>query len=162
MKKSKCIAVVVLCTILLSLLTACGQTGVETSTPITSITTTPGPQSLSLINGEISVDAETNYSIHFLVDANMKDVTVEGKFNTTDGRPNIEVYIMDDATFADWIKGKSDGSTIIFDSQKKSMGFINESIDSPGSYQLIFTNWSPTSYSPSQGVLATVDLKWTY
>ncbi len=132
--------------------------GTKTQTETTAIT--PGPQSISLVNGEISVDAETNYAIPFIVDTNMKEVTVEGTFRTVDGRPNIQVYIMDDATYTNWLKGRN--IPIPYDSGKRSVGFINKSLAAPGKYQLIFTNWIEASFSPSQKVSARVDLKWTY
>jgi hypothetical protein len=161
MGKYKSIILVVFCVMLLFVFSACGPTSNSTTTQTLTTTTTTGPQSISLVNGDISVNAETNYAIPFFVDANMKEVTVEGKFRTIDGRPNIEVYIMDDATFAAWVKGVN-VSTILFDSRKVSIGFINQSIQAPGTYQLVFTNWSGAAYSPSQPVSATVDLKWVY
>ncbi len=161
MDKYKGIILVAFCVILLYGSSACGLTSSRTTTQTLTTATTPGPQSFSLINGEISVDAETNYAIPFIIDTQMKEVTVEGKFKTVDGRPNIEVYIMDDVTFAAWVKGVN-VSTILYDSRKVSIGFINQSIKSPGKYQLVFTNWSEATYSPSQPVSATVDLKWVY
>jgi hypothetical protein len=155
------IVLVAFCAILLYGFSACGLTRGGTATQTLTTAITPGPQSVSLINGDISVNAETNYAIPFIIDANMKEVTIEGKFKTVDGRPNIEVYLMDDATYTVWITGHN-VSTILYDSQKVSIGFINQSITVPGKYQLVFTNWSKATYSPSQQVSATVDLKWIY
>jgi hypothetical protein len=159
--KYKGIVLVVYFVVLLSISSACGLIKGETTTPTLATAITPGPQTFPLINGDISVDAETNYAIPFIIDANMKEVTVEGKFKTVDGRPNIEVYLMDDATFNQWVKGVN-VSTILYDSQKVSIGFISKSITVPGKYQLVFTNWAKASYSLSQPVSATIDLKWIY
>ena len=161
MGKYKGIVLVAFCAVILCVFSACGPPSNRTTAQTLTTATTPGPQSISLVNGDISVNAETNYAIPFIVDANMKEVTVEGKFKTVDGRPNIEVYIMDDATFAEWVKGRN-VSTILYDSRKVSIGFINQSIKVPGKYQLVLTNWSEVTYSPSQQVSATIDLKWIY
>jgi hypothetical protein len=160
MKKYKIILLFGFCAVLLSVFSACGPKDGRTTETITT-STTPGPQSVSLVTGEVSVDAETNYVTTFTVDANMTEVTVEGNFRTVDGRPNIEVYIMDDATYTAWLRG-TNVSTILYDSEKKSVGFINQSIKVPGQYHLIFTNWSAASYTPSQKVTVNFDLKWTY
>ncbi len=160
MNKHKRLIIVSLCISLVILFMACSPPGGSTLPPTTTTPVEPGPHSVSLINGEIQVAAKTNYAIPFSVDASMKEVTVTGTFRTVYGRPNIALYIMDDATYVKWLKGAN--VPLLYDSGKKSSGSVNQTITAPGSYQLIFTNWSEPDLSPSQEVSATIDLKWIY
>ena len=143
---------------LLAVISGC-NTAPSNTTPSTPLT--PGPQSSSLINGNISVNAETNLEYAFTVEPAMKDVSVVGSFQTFGGAPNhIEVYIMDDATYKLWIKGRT--ARILFDSGSLSNGEVNQAITTPGKYYLIFTNYASPSLSPAQQVTVSFDLKWTY
>ena len=130
----------------------------------TSITTTPlvsGPQSSSLVSGDISVNAETNLDYAFTVEPAMKDVSIIGSFQTFGGAPNhIEVYLMDDATYNLWVKGRT--VRILYDSGNLSNGAVNQAIPTPGKYHLTFTNRASASLSPAQQVTVSFDLKWTY
>ena len=124
------------------------------STPVAA-----GPQSIYLVNGNISVNAETRTNYAFNVTPNMKNVSVVGKFSTFGGAPNaIEVYIMDDATYTKWVKGLT--VRILFDSQSLSSGDIDQAIPTPGKYYLIFANYHPASLSPAQQVSTSIELKW--
>ena len=143
---------------LLTIISGCG-TAHGITTPSTSLT--PGPQSSSLVNGNISVNAQTNLDYAFTVEPTMKDVHVVGSFDTFGGAPNhIEVYIMDDATYKIWIKGGT--ARILLDSGSLSSGDIDQAITTPGKYHLTFTNYAPPSLSPAQQVTVSFDLKWTY
>lgn len=142
--------------VLLSTLFACGST---TSTTTSSTPVATGPQSIYLVNGNISISAETRTNYAFTVSATMKNVSVVGKFSTFGGAPNsIEVYIMDDATYVKWQKGGT--VHILFDSQSLSSGDIDQAITTPGKYYLIFANYHPASLSPAQQVSTSIELKW--
>ena len=143
--------------VLLTTLLACSPAA-STSTLTAPLAT--GPQSSTLVNGDISVNAETNNDYAFDVTAAMKDASVVGSFKTFGGAPNhIEVYIMDDATYKLWIKGRT--AHILLDSGSLSSGNIDQAITTPGEYHLIFTNYAPSSLSPAQQVTVSFDLKWT-
>ena len=142
--------------VVLTTLLACNTTGKPTATTLL----VPGPQSSSLVTGDISVNAETNLEYAFTVEGTMKDVSIVGSFKTFGGAPNhIEVYIMDDATYKLWIKGRT--ARILYDSGSLSNGEVNQAITTPGKYHLIFTNLAPPSLSPAQQVTVSFDLKWT-
>ena len=143
---------------LLTTLLACSPGG---GTPTATTPLVPGPQSSSLVSGNISVNAETNLEYAFTVEPTMKDVNVVGSFKTFGGAPNhIEVYIMDDATYKLWVKGRT--ARILYDSGSLSNGEVNQAITTPGKYYLIFTNYASPSLSPAQQVTVSFDLKWTY
>ena len=145
------------------------------STPKTTTTSTPlptGPQTLPIIDttnttlfpgGSVSITAETNLNYTFNVAANMQDVSVTGYFNCTGGAPNlIEVYLMNDSTYAKWLKNPGGQSTILYDSEEMSSGQLNEAITTPGIYHLIFSNKASADLSAAQAVATTIDLNWTY
>jgi hypothetical protein len=156
MKKYLRFSLVGVCILLLSVVSACGSKTTAVTTP-----TTPGPNTLSLIKGDITVNANTNYDTSFTVDANMKDVKIQGKFQTFGGAPNvIEAYIMDDATYNNFLKGKE--ARFLFDSDKLSTGFIDFALTDPGKYHLTFTNWYDITISPAQKVTVNIDLNWVY
>ena len=134
--------------VLLSALFACGPAA-GTTTSTTPLPT--GPQSEYLVNGDISVSAETRNNYAFNVSADMKDVSVVGSFKTIGGAPNtIEAYIMDDATYVNWLKGRT--VHILFDSGSLSSGNIDQAITVPGIYHIVFANYSPASVAPAQQV----------
>ena len=144
--------------VLLGALFACSPT-TGTTTSTTPLAT--GPQSIYLINGDISVSAETRNNYAFNVTADMKDVSVVGSFKTFGGAPNaIEAYIMDDATYVNWIKGRT--VRILFDSESLSSGDIDQAITVPGVYHLVFANYSEASVSPAQQVTVKIELDWVY
>lgn len=141
-----------------AILLACSPVA-GTSTTTTSLV--PGPQSSSLLSGNISVDAETNKDYAFTVEPTMKDTSIVGSFQTFGGAPNhIEVYLMDDATYKTWLKGGT--AHILYDSGSLSNGEVNQAISTPGKYHLTFTNRASASLSPAQQVTVSFDLKWTY
>ena len=143
---------------LLTTLLACNTAA---STPTATTPLVPGPQSSSLLSGDISVNAETNLDYAFTVEPTMKDVSVVGSFKTFGGAPNhIEVYIMDDATYNLWVKGRT--ARILYDSGSLSNGEVNQAISTSGKYHLTFTNYASASLSPAQQVTVSFDLKWTY
>lgn len=160
MSKFKKVILSVFCIILLSILVACKSNNGETTTDTMSNTTfTPGPQVLSLVNKDVEIFARTNYVTSFIINSSMKEVKVVGKFKTKDGRPNIEAYIMDDTTYHAWLRGQN-VNTILYDSEMKTIAFIDQEITVPGTYNLIFTNWDDPSFSTSQWVTINVDLEW--
>ena len=135
--------------------------GCNTATPTATTPLVPGPQSATLVSGDISVTAGTNLDYAFTVEPAMKDVSVVGSFQTFGGAPNhIEVYIMDDATYKTWLKGGT--AHILLDSGSLSSGDIDQAITTPGKYHLTFTNYASASLSPAQQVTVSFDLKWTY
>lgn len=142
---------------ILSILCSCNST-----TGTTSVTTMPtGPQSQVLLDGSISVSAETNNDYAFVINTAMKDVNVTGIFETFGGAPNhIQVYIMDDTTYANWLKHHT--VHILFDSGLMSSGEISQAITTPGTYHLVYSNIAPATLSAAQQVKTTVTLKWTY
>ena len=147
--------------VLSAILLACSPAA-GTSTATTSLV--PGPQSSSLLSGNISVDAETNKDYAFTVEPTMKDASIVGSFQTFGGAPNhIEVFIMDDATYKTWLKR---GTThILYDSGSLSSGEVNQAIitpTKPSIYHLSFLNSYPASLSPAQQVTVSFELKWTY
>jgi hypothetical protein len=140
----------------LSMITACGSSSTVTPTP-----TVTGPQSQTLVSGDISVSAQTNFDYAFTVTAAMKQVNVSGKFNTFGGAPNhIEVYIMDDSTYTNWLKNRI--VHILFDSGMLSSGTVDQAITVPGKYHLIFTNYAPATLTAAQQVHTQVTLNWIY
>jgi hypothetical protein len=140
----------------LCMLTACGKGSTVTPTP-----TVTGPQSQTLVSGDISVSAQTNFDYAFTVTAAMKQVNVSGKFNTFGGAPNhIEVYVMDDATYTNWLKGRT--VHILFDSGLMSSGDVDQAITVPGKYHLIFTNYAPATLAAVQQVHTQFTLNWVY
>ncbi len=142
--------------IILGMATACGNKPAGTTTP-----TVTGPQSQNLVNGDISVTAETNFDYAFEVNKAMKEVKVVGNFRTFGGAPNhIEVYVMDDDTYNNWLKGRT--VHILFDSGLMSSGTIDQDIVTPGKYHLVFTNYAKATLSPAQQVTTKVDLNWVY
>ena len=141
---------------LLFVISGCNKATSTVTTPLV-----PGPQSATLVSGDISVTAGTNLDYAFTVEPAMKDVSVVGSFQTFGGAPNhIEVYIMDDATYKTWLKGGT--AHILLDSGSLSSGDIDQAITTPGKYHLTFTNYAPASLSPAQQVTVSFDLKWTY
>ena len=157
---SKCIRFILagFFTVLLGALSACGPAAGTTTltTPLPA-----GPQSEYLINGDISVSAETRNNYAFNVTADMKDVSVVGSFKTFGGAPNtIEAYIMDDATYVNWLKNRT--VHILFDSESLSSGQIDQALTVPGTYHIVFANYSSASVSPAQQVTVQIELKWDY
>jgi hypothetical protein len=146
--------------VLLSILCSCTP-GTKNSTSTTPLPT--GPQSSPLLDGNISVTAETNLDNAFVVTANMKNVTVAGYFECFGGAPNhIELYLMDDATYKKFLQ-KPGVPNILFDSQLMTSAEIpNVAITTPGTYHLVFRNISPATLSPAQQVKTTIVLNWTY
>jgi hypothetical protein len=145
--------------VLLSILCSCSS-GTKTSTSTTPLPT--GPQSSPLLDGNISVTAETNLDNAFVVTANMKNVSVAGYFECFGGAPNhIELYLMDDATYKKFLQ-KPGVPNILYDSQLMSSADINQAITTPGTYHLVFRNISPATLSPAQQVKTTIVLNWTY
>ena len=145
-------------TVLLGTLFACGP-GTGTTTLTTPLPT--GPQSEYLINGDISVSAETRNNYAFNVTAAMKDVSVVGSFKTFGGAPNtIEAYLMDDTTYVNWLKNRT--VHILFDSGSLSSGDIDQAITVPGEYHLVFANYSEASVASAQQVTVKIELKWVY
>ena len=140
----------------LGMMTACGKGSTVAPTP-----TVTGPQSQTLVSGDISVSAQTNFDYAFTVTAAMKQVNVNGKFNTFGGAPNhIEVYIMDDSTYTNWLKKRT--VHILFDSGLMSSGTVDQAITVPGKYHLIFTNYAPATLAAAQQVHTQVILNWVY
>lgn len=159
MSKYKLFVIVFSLVAVLSVVSACGQKSEPAPTPTGPIT--PGPQSIPLINGDIAVEASTNYELSFIIDTAMKDVKVVGKFRTFGGAPNaIQVYIMDDASWVTWLKGTS--LPLTYDSGRLSFGLVDEAITTPGKYHLVFTNWSGPEVSAAQQVSVNFDLTWVY
>jgi hypothetical protein len=143
--------------ILVGVLCSCKSGG--TPTPSTTLPT--GPQSEILLEGDISVSAETNNDYAFVIKPEMKDVSITGIFETFGGAPNhIQVYLMDDSTYYNWLKHQT--VHILFDSGLMSSGEINQAITNPGTYHLVYSNIAPATLSPEQKVKTTVTLKWTY
>ena len=141
----------------LVLLCACGNATV-TPTPTTQLP--PGPQNSSLLNANINVAALTNQDYAFDVTPNMKDARIAGSFETFGGVPNsIQVFVMDDATYNSWIKGRT--VPLLFSSGKMSFGDINVAIAVPGKYHLTFSNSFSESVAPAQQVKVNIDLEWT-
>jgi hypothetical protein len=160
MRNFKKVILSVICIVLVIVVGACkpNNSGITTdTTPVTNLT--PVPQSVSLINQDVEIFAKTNYVKTFIVTSSMKEVMVEGKFQTADGRPGIQAYIMDEATYKEWLK-TGNVRTKIYDSGLKTIAFIDQEIPGPGTYNLIFTNWDDPSFSSSQWVTINVDLKW--
>ena len=144
--------------IVLSALSACGPTA-GTTTSSTPLPT--GPQSESLVIGDINVSAETRNNYAFTVSADMKDVNVVGSFKTIGGAPNtIEAYIMDDTTYINWLKGRT--VHILFDSGSLSSGNIDQAITVPGLYHIVFANYYPASVADAQKVTTSIELNWHY
>lgn len=82
-----------------------------------------------------------------------------GSFNTFGGLPNaIQVYIMADAVYPDWLKGRQ--VDIAYDSGSRSTGTFDVSIAKPGLYHLLFSNYAEASVAPAQQVTANVTLQW--
>jgi hypothetical protein len=155
--------------VILSMLCACNSTS-KTTTSSTPLPT--GPQTLPIIDttnktlypgGSISITAETNLNYTFNIAANMQNVSVTGYFTCTGGAPDlIEVYLMNDATYAKWLKNPGGQSTILYDSEEMSAGELNESNMAPGIYHLIFSNKASADLSAAQAVVTKIDLNWTY
>lgn len=143
--------------VLLTALSACGQKANTTSTtPLV-----PGPHSSILVGGNINIAAMTNQDYAFTVDANMRDVTVSGSFDTFGGAPNsIRVFVMDDATYNAWIKGKTVPQ--LSDSGALSSGDLSTAIPGPGIYHLTFSNTYPAYVAVAQQVKVNILLKWNY
>lgn len=144
------------------------QATIPTIPPITNTTvpTPQPPQSLPIVDSTvatpnyISIPAETNKNYTFNIAQNMTNVSVTGYFECTESSPNlIEVYIMDDATYAKWLKNPSGQSTILYDSEEMSSGSVSETNLTPGTYHLVFSNKSSDA---AQDVIAKIDLYWTY
>jgi hypothetical protein len=90
----------------------------------------------------------------------MTDASVTGYFNCTGGSPNlIEVYLMDDATYANWLNNPGGQSTILYDSEEMSAGALSQTNLPPGTYHLVFSNKSDDSV---QEVVTKIDLNFTY
>jgi hypothetical protein len=149
--------------VLIGVLSACGSAA-KTTTTSTPLPT--GPQSLPIIDttaatpNYISVTAETNQNYTFNIAANMQGASVTGYFQCNGGSPNlIEVYLMDNATYAKWLKNPGGQSTILYDSEEMSAGGLNKTNLPPGTYHLIFSNKSSDS---AQEVITKVNLNWTY
>jgi hypothetical protein len=155
--------------VFLSILAACNPSP-KTTTSSTPLPT--GPQTLPIIDttnptlypgGSISITAETNLNYTFNVAANMQDVSVTGYFTCTGGAPDlIEVYLMDNSTYAKWVKNPGGQSTILYDSEEMSAGALNEANLIPGIYHLIFSNKASADLSAAQAVVTKIDLNWTY
>jgi len=141
---------------------ACGSTAktTTTSTPLPV-----GPQTLPIVDSTgatpnyISIPLETNQNYTFII-AKMTAASVTGYFNCTGGSPNlIEVYLMNDATYAKWLKNPGGQSTILYDSEEMSAGALNQTNLPPGTYHLVFSNKSSDA---TQDVVTKIDLNWTY
>ncbi|MFZ2036196.1 MAG: hypothetical protein WAU62_04690 [Dehalococcoidales bacterium] len=142
---------------------ACGSTAktTTTSTPLPV-----GPQTLPIVDSTgatpnyISIPLETNQNYTFIIAKNMTAASVTGYFNCTGGSPNlIEVYLMNDATYAKWLKNPGGQSTILYDSEEMSAGALNQTNLPPGTYHLVFSNKSSDA---TQDVVTKIDLNWTY
>jgi hypothetical protein len=149
--------------VLLGVLAACGSSA-KTTTTSTPLPT--GPQTLPIIDSTaatpdyITVAAETNQNYTFSIAKNMTAAGVSGYFNCAGGSPNlIEVYLMNDATYAKWLKNPGGQSTILYDSEEMSAGELNKTNLPPGTYHLIFSNKATDS---AQEVVTKIDLTWTY
>jgi hypothetical protein len=117
------------------------------------------PQSNNLINGNIVVTPGDYYDIPFLVDTNeMQNVRVVGYFAASGGSGNdIEVAILDDMAFINWINGHEVNS--LYSSGKITVAEIDVSITTSGKYHLVFHNLF--SIISSKNVYANVDLNWS-
>ena len=143
-------------------------TNPQTNSPANS-TSTPlptGPQTLPIIDttgatpNYIGISFETNQNYTFDIAKNMTAASVTGYFNCTGGSPNlIEVYLMDDDTYAKWLKNPGGQSTILYDSEEMSAGALDQENLPPGTYHLIFSNKSTDT---AQGVVTKIVLNWTY
>jgi len=86
----------------------------------------------------------------------MKQVEVTGHF-TAGG---IEIYIMDDATYHNWLKwDRTRPLNILYDSGLLTMGSINQVIAVPGKYHLLLTNREADA---AHQISATITLHWVY
>jgi len=149
--------------VLFVILSACGSTA-KTTTTSTPLPT--GPQTLPIVDSTgatpnyVSIPAETNQNYTFIIAKNMTAASVTGYFNCTGGSPNlIEVYLMNDATYAKWLKNPGGQSTILYDSEEMSAGALSQTNLPPGTYHLIFSNKSTDAV---QEVVTKIVLNWTY
>jgi hypothetical protein len=150
---------VLLCAIALLALVAGCRTPAQTSTQTSSPSGTFVPQSRSLVDGNISVAALTNYDTPFNVTTDVTNVKVAGTFNAFGGVPNqIEVYILNDSVYSSWLKGQA--VDLIYDWGKKTTGNFDVAIPGPGNYHLLFSNYADSQVAPAQQVSATVALQW--
>jgi hypothetical protein len=117
------------------------------------------PQSSNLIDGNIVVTPGDYYDIPFLVDTSeMQNIRVVGYFAASGGSGNdIEVAILDDITFTNWINGHQ--GTSLYNSGKITVAEIDVSITTSGKYHLVFSN--TFSIVSSKNVSARVDLNWS-
>ena len=117
------------------------------------------PQSSNLINEIIVVAAGDYYDIPFSVDTSeMQNVRVVGYFAASGGTGNdIEVAILDDMTFTNWINGHQ--GTSLYNSGKIMAVEIDVSITTSGKYHLVFSN--TFSIVSSKTVSSRIDLNWS-
>jgi len=138
----------------------CGIPPESTITPPSPEPPTPTlvPQSHNLINATIVMSPSGYLDIEFSVDTEiMHNARVVGSFTTANkSGGDIEVMIMDDMAYTDWIDGHQ--VSVNYTSGNKTTADIDLSITTSGTYHLVFSNNDPEL--SSKHLLAIAELKW--
>ena len=160
MKKCTIPALVCLLAAVTTLILGCGILPDSTTTPPTPETPAPTlvPQSHNLINATIVMSPDGYFDIEFSVDTEtMQNARVVGSFATShNAGGDIEVMIMDDIAYTDWLDGHQ--INVNYTSGNKTTADIDLSITTSGKYHLVFSNNDPEL--SSKHVLAIAELNW--
>ena len=160
MKKCTIPALVCFLAVGVTLMLGCGTPPESTTTPPSPEPPTPTlvPQSHNLINSTIVMSPSGYFDIEFSVDTEiMHNARVVGSFTTANNSGgDIEVMIMDDMAYTDWIDGHQ--VSVNYTSGNKTTADIDLSITTSGKYHLVFSNNDPEL--SSKHLLAIAELKW--
>ena len=125
----------------------------ESPTPVSM------PQSHNLIDATLIISPGGYYDVKFSVDTTtMHNVRVVCSFTSSGSSgSDIEVIVMDDIAYANWIDGHQ--VDVLYTSSKTTTANIDLSITTSGTYHLVFSN--NHSEVSSKHVSTKVELKWT-
>lgn len=118
----------------------------------------PQQQTVNIVNGLITVNADSYESYQFSVPSGASSVSVSGSFTASGGSGNdIVVLVMDSTNFVNWQNGHS--ASTYYNSGQVTTGTISASLPAGATYYLVYSN--TFSIFSSKTVQTTVDLVYT-
>jgi len=113
--------------------------------------------SRTIVAASITVASGAYREYVFNVSEDLQNVSVRGAFSVTSGSDTIEVAILSEANYTNWLDGNQ-VSVLYGSGQIQSDEFTGLAISDPGDYHLVFSNVTGTA---QKTVNASFELRYT-
>lgn len=96
-------------------------------------------RTISVFNGQVSIDAGTYQSYRFTVSSSMKNAILNGEYITTEGgNKDVNVLLMNDLNYINWQNGNA--SNALYFKERITTDRFSLNISQPGTYYFILSN----------------------